>query len=142
MNEILLNILVTVLIPAIGAALVYGVKFGWSFLKLKLANTRLAVVTDWIEKLVAAAEQKWNESGSGETKKSFVTGAIKNILSTLKITCFSDDEIDALIEAAVQQLNTVADSVLDIITADTGTTEPKDTAETAVTSTTDTATTA
>jgi len=103
-KEIVYNIILAILIPTIFTLAGMGIRYGLVFLKLKLANTKLAVAINWIDKLVTAAEQKFNSNGMGPTKKAFVSTIITNILSVLKIK-FSAEEVDALIEASVKELN-------------------------------------
>ena len=103
-KEIIYNIILTTLIPTIFILSGMGIRYGLAFLKLKLSNTRLGVAVNWIDKLVTAAEQKFNSEGSGSLKKQFVSEAINKILAVLKVN-FSLEEVDALIEASVKELN-------------------------------------
>jgi len=112
LKEILYNALLLVLVPAIGSILVTGLKFGIPFIILKLADSKLAFVLKWIDKMVKAAEQKWTESGMGETKKEFVGGIISKILVVLKID-FTEEEVDALIESAVNELNSTVTTIIE-----------------------------
>lgn len=105
LNQILYNAVLFVLIPAIGSLFLAGIKFGLPFLVLKLADSKLAFVLKWIEKMVKAAEQKWSEPGSGEAKKDFVSTIVNKIVKLLKID-FTEEEVDALIEASVKEMNT------------------------------------
>ena len=114
LKEILYNALLLVLVPAIGSILVTGLKFGIPFIILKLADSKLAFVLKWIDKMVKAAEQKWTESGMGETKKEFVGGIISKILVMLKID-FTEEEVDALIESAVNELNTTVTTIIETV---------------------------
>lgn len=111
LNQILFNAVLFVLIPAIGSLFLAGIKFGLPLLVLKLAESKLAFVLKWIEKMVKAAEQKWSEPGSGESKKDFVSTIVNKVVKLLKID-FSEEEVDALIEASVKELNsTVKETV-------------------------------
>ncbi len=110
LKEIGYDIFIIILIPALGSFLGIIFKYGFMFLKLKLAKTKFAFTTAWIDKLVQAAEKKWSESGMGETKKEFVSKIIKGIVSTLKLG-YTDDEIDGLIEASVSELDSAVKKI-------------------------------
>lgn len=113
-EKILYEIILTVLIPALFGLIGIGIKYGIPFITLKLADTKLAVLLNWIDKMVKAAEQKWSSSGMGESKKNFVTTIITKIVSLFKLG-FTDDEIDALIEATVKEMNDTVEKTLETV---------------------------
>ena len=69
-------------------------------IKTKVSKDKLDKAMTITEIAVKAAEQIYKESGQGPIKKKYVREYLKN--SKLKLT---DAEIDALIEAAVKELN-------------------------------------
>ena len=69
-------------------------------IKTKVSKDKLEKAMTITEIAVKAAEQIYKESGQGPIKKKYVRDYLKK--SKLKLT---DAEIDALIEAAVKELN-------------------------------------
>ena len=71
----------------------------WSF-PISRAAQQQAEINAWVKIAVTAAEQIYRGSGRGEEKKAYVL----NWLAEHGIT-LDEDRIDALIEAAVYELN-------------------------------------
>lgn len=87
----------TLIISLIGVILT-GLVVPW--LRIKLSNEKLDSVQMWVNIAVAAAEQIFSVPDSGIKKKMYVM----EFLKTKGIT-ITDQELDALIEAAVFEIN-------------------------------------
>jgi hypothetical protein len=85
------------LISLIGVLLT-GLVVPW--LRMKIGKEKLDNVQMWVNVAVAAAEQIFSVPGSGAQKKIYVI----EFLKTKGIT-ITEQELDALIEAAVYELN-------------------------------------
>lgn len=81
----------------IGLVLTYYVV---PWLKTKATNEQLTAAEMWVNVAVAAAEQLIMVPGSGIKKKEYVLAFLKE-----KGITVTDQELDALIEAAVYELN-------------------------------------
>lgn len=99
MNEALFKVLLT-LIPVLGAIITYVIV---PYIRSKMTTEQLNQVTIWVERAVKAAEMMWTASGKGTEKKAYVTEFLKNTLSKMNLN-LTDDQLDALIEAAVKEL--------------------------------------
>jgi len=99
MSNELFNQVIGVLISVIGAIITYYIV---PFLKAKLGQTNYTNALWWATSAVQAAEQVFKESGQGEKKKAYVLEFLQS--KGLKLTT---EELDALIESAVLELNKV-----------------------------------
>ena len=70
------------------------------WIKAKISIERLNEISKWAKIAVSAAEMIYTESGAGEIKKSYVMNYLAAKGYYLKV-----DEIEALIEAAVHDMN-------------------------------------
>ena len=70
------------------------------WIKSKIDAAKLAQIVEWVGIAVRAAEQIYNESGMGEKKKQYVLDFLASKGFTL-----DPDSINAMIEAAVKELN-------------------------------------
>ena len=75
-----------------------GVFVPW--LKTKASSEKLNIIQMWVNIAVAAAEQIFRAPGSGPSKKMYVMEFLQN-----KGITITDQELDALIEAAVYEIN-------------------------------------
>lgn len=73
-------------------------------IKERIGSERLDQYMKWATIGVKAAEMIWKESGQGELKKEYVTEFLSDMFNKNKVV-ISTEQIDALIEAAVQELN-------------------------------------
>lgn len=92
---------ITIIIEAVLtliAAVITAVVVPW--IKSRTTAQQQAEINAWVKIAVAAAEQIYRGSGRGEEKKAYVL----NWLAEHGIT-LDEDRIDALIEAAVYDLN-------------------------------------
>jgi len=85
------------LISLLGVILT-GLVVPW--LKIKIGKEKMSQVQMWVNIAVAAAEQIFSVPGAGAQKKIYVI----EFLKTKGIT-ITEQELDALIEAAVYELN-------------------------------------
>lgn len=100
MDEVLFMIIKILVILSVTLVMRYGVPL----VKQSIENSKLESVMKWVEKAVEAAEQTITASGSGPEKKRIVTEFLKEILTAKNIS-ISDDQLNALIEAAVFAMN-------------------------------------
>lgn len=70
------------------------------YIKSKTTTQQQAQINAWVKIAVAAAEQIYKGSGRGEEKKEYVINWLEERGFTL-----DEDELDALIESAVYELN-------------------------------------
>lgn len=70
------------------------------YIKSKTTTQQQAQINAWVKIAVAAAEQIYKGSGRGEEKKEYVINWLEDRGFTL-----DEDEVDALIESAVYELN-------------------------------------
>lgn len=70
------------------------------WIKGKIDAAKLAQIVEWVGIAVRAAEQIYKESGMGEKKKQYVLDFLASKGFTL-----DPDSINAMIEAAVKELN-------------------------------------
>lgn len=73
------------------------------WLKTKIGDDTLDIITTWVKEAVHAAEQVMT-SNTGAEKKAYVIEFVKKILEENNIS-ISDEELDVLIEAAVKSMN-------------------------------------
>lgn len=69
-------------------------------LRAKITNEKMTTLEMWVNVAVAAAEQIFNVPGSGIKKKMYVMEFLKT-----KGVTITDQELDALIESAVYEIN-------------------------------------
>jgi hypothetical protein len=81
-------------------------------IKAHVTAKKLETVTTYIDRFVAAAEQKVQESGLGAQKKWLVTKLLDGVGIAV------DDTVDALIEAAVKNMNKMLDTAVSAGNAD------------------------
>ncbi|MGJ0847406.1 phage holin [Tissierella praeacuta] len=87
----------TALIALIGAIITYVIV---PFLKSKTTEKQRDTAKFWVQIAVNAAEQIYKEKGKGNLKKEYVLEFLNS--KGIKIT---DEQLDALIEATVYELN-------------------------------------
>ena len=100
MNEGLFKIILS-LIPVLGAIVTY---FIIPFLKEKIGTEKLSQYKEWATLAVKAAEMLWTESGMGSDKKQFVIDYLSKMFNEKKVI-ITEEQMNVLIEAAVQELN-------------------------------------
>ena len=99
MDDRLFQIILTV-IPVLGAILtVYIIPL----IKEKIGNENLAKYEYWVNIAVKAAELIWVETGHGADKKQYVIDFMNKMFNSKK-TVITEEQLNALIEAAVKQL--------------------------------------
>lgn len=107
MNDIIFNLLLAVVVAVVGAVakelIPYLVEKKNTAL-LELRRTKWAWVADIVDTVVRAVEQTLSGQLHGEEKKAKARYWISRLLAANGIE-LGDDQIDALIEAAVQGLN-------------------------------------
>ena len=92
---------ITVIVEAVLTLSIAAVSaFVIPWLKRKVSAEKLAEVSEWVKIAVAAAEQIYNGPGRGEEKKEYVINWLREHGITV-----DDAKLDALIEAAVYELN-------------------------------------
>ena len=99
MNELLSNLLLAVVI----AVILMITRYGIPALKQVAEGTKLEAVMKYACEFVKAAEQTMSAL-TGAERKSWVTEILKGIL-TAKNICLTDKQLDAIIEAAVFDMN-------------------------------------
>jgi LL-H family phage holin len=100
MDERIFQIILA-LIPVLGAIITY---FVIPLLKEKIGTEKLIQYKEWTTLAVKAAEMLWTESGMGADKKQFVIDYLNKIFNEKKIV-ITEEQLNVLIEAAVQELN-------------------------------------
>ena len=100
MDEKIFQIILS-LIPVLGAIITY---FIIPLLKEKIGTEKLIQYKEWTTLAVKAAEMLWTESGMGADKKQFVIDYLNKIFNEKKIV-ITEEQLNVLIEAAVQELN-------------------------------------
>lgn len=93
--------IIIALIPIIGAILT---GFIIPLIKEKIGNEKLAKYEYWVDMAVNAAEKIFSESDMGEKKKEYVISFLNNLFNKNKVV-ITEDQIEILIEAAVNQFN-------------------------------------
>ena len=72
-------------------------------IKEKIGNENLAKYEYWVNIAVKAAELIWVETGHNEDKKQYVIDFMNKMFNSKK-TVITEEQLNALIEAAVKQL--------------------------------------
>lgn len=98
--EILIKLMLLIVILVV----VWGLKELISFIKEKTKGTKYEKLVSFVEKAVLWAEQIITGTKLGEEKKYKVLGLITTYISKQGVD-ISNDELDALIEAAVKTMN-------------------------------------
>lgn len=96
-TEQIVNLLITVVIPIIGALVTYLV---WPFIKQKTTKAQREEVEYWVGKAVKAAEQLAKDGRLNIPKKDHVLAYIN--AKGFDITM---DDLDVILEALVHELN-------------------------------------
>ena len=100
MDERIFQIILA-LIPVLGAIVTY---FIVPFLRTKISTEKLVQYKEWATLAVKAAEMLWVETGHGADKKAYVVEYLNDLFNKNKIV-ITEEQINVLIEAAVQELN-------------------------------------
>ena len=79
------------------------------WVKTKVNVEKISLITTWASIFVQAAEQIISGKGLGEEKKTKVLEWLQEKLSEIGIT-LSDDDLNNIIESAVQTLNSTDES--------------------------------
>lgn len=106
MNTLVFNVLMGVLVAAIGIitkTLIPYIQKKKEEATAKIRQTKWAWAADIIDAVVRAVEQTVSGYLHGDEKKQLATEAINRILAQNGLS-MTDDQIEALIEAAVQAL--------------------------------------
>jgi LL-H family phage holin len=74
-------------------------------LKEKIDADKLAKYKEWANLAVKCAEMLWTETGHGADKKQYVVDYLNNMFNSKK-TVITEEQLNVLIESAVQSLNT------------------------------------
>ena len=99
MDDRLFQIILAV-IPVLGTILtVYIIPL----IKEKIGNENLAKYEYWVNIAVKAAELIWVETGNGADKKQYVIDFMNKMFNSKK-TVITEEQLNALIEAAVKQM--------------------------------------
>ena len=99
MDDRLFKIILAV-IPVLGTILtVYIIPL----IKEKIGNENLVKYKYWVNIAVKAAELIWVEAGHGADKKQYVIDFMNKMFNSKK-TVITEEQLNALIEAAVKQL--------------------------------------
>ena len=96
MNEFMME-LFKIFIMLLGAILTYKVV---PVIKGKVTADQINQAYFWVQIAVNAAEQLWQQAGKGQDKKEYVIAFLKS-----KGITITEQELDALIEAAVYEMN-------------------------------------
>ena len=89
--------IMTAVIGLIGAIITYVVV---PYVKSKTTEKQRDNAKFWVQVAVSAAEQIYNEKGQGKIKKQYVVNFLNE-----KGIAITDEQLDALIEAAVYEVN-------------------------------------
>ena len=100
MNERVFQVILTI-IPVLGAIITY---FIVPFLKSKIGNEKFNQYREWTILAVRAAEMIWTETGHGTDKKAYVVGFLNDLFNKNRVV-ITEEQINVLIESAVQELN-------------------------------------
>lgn len=96
------DIIFEVLKLAVMIAALVIVRYVVPWIRTKIDNETLSLVTAWVAKAVRSTQQVM-DSGSGAEKKAIVTEFLKEVLTAKNIS-LSDSQLETLIEAAVRQM--------------------------------------
>ena len=93
--------IILALIPILGTIVTY---FVVPWIKANIDNERLAQYEEWAVLAVKCAEMIFTEKGMGKDKKAYVVDFLNSKFNKNGIK-ISEEQINVLIEAAVQELN-------------------------------------
>ena len=100
MDERLFNVILAI-IPVLGAIVTY---FVVPYIKTVIGNEKLAQYKEWAALAVKCAEMIFTEKGMGASKKEYVINFLNNMFNKKKVI-ITKEQLDVLIESAVQELN-------------------------------------
>lgn len=100
MDERLFQIILA-LIPVLGTVITI---FIIPYIKTKIGAEKLSEYQKWASMAVRAAEMLWTESGMGTDKKKYVVDFLNELINKNKVV-ITEDQLNVLIESAVQELN-------------------------------------
>lgn len=100
MDEKLFNVIIA-LIPVVCAIITY---YFVPYIKTVIGTEKLNQYREWTESAVKCAEMIFNEKGMGKDKKQFVVEFLTEKFNKKK-TVITEEQLNILIEAAVQELN-------------------------------------
>jgi len=100
MKDEVFQVILTI-IPVLGAIITY---FIVPFLKAKIGNEKFNQYKEWAILGVKAAEMIWVETGHGAEKKEYVVDFLNDLFNKNAVV-ITEEQINILIEAAVQELN-------------------------------------
>lgn len=100
MEEGLFKILLTI-IPVLGTIITY---FIVPYIKANIDFKRLEQYKEWTTLAVKSAEMLWKGTGYGDEKKEYVVDFLNDMFNSEK-TVITEEQINILIESAVQELN-------------------------------------
>lgn len=107
MNGFIFNLLAAIAVAvmaAVGSRLIRYLERASEKAMVELRGSKWAWAADIVESVVRAVEQTLSEELHGRDKKKAAVSWIKEILSSNGIS-LSDQQIDTLVEAAVQAMN-------------------------------------
>lgn len=110
MNELVFNILMALIVAIVGIIakeLLPFIKQKQEELDAQLRKTEWAWAADIVDAVVRAVEQTVADNIHGQDKKDIAIKYINNLLEENGLDYLSDDQINALIEAAVNSMNEV-----------------------------------
>jgi LL-H family phage holin len=93
--------LVLAFIPVLGAIVTLYIV---PFLKGKIDLNKLSKYKEWAALAVKCAEMIWTETGHGADKKQYVVDYLNKLFNSKK-TVITEEQLNVLIESAVQELN-------------------------------------
>ena len=103
--ELLISIGIAFALIALAAGILFGLKYGIDYLKVKIGEAKFNQIVGYAELAVRAAEQlgiRFNYSG--EEKKALVLGQVRRLAEQFGFD-YDEQFLDELIEAAVQKMN-------------------------------------
>lgn len=99
MNEVLFNLVLAIVAVICTAIARFVIPYIKSLINLK----NLEEYKKWANLAVRCAEMVWSETGHGADKKQYVVDFLNNLFNAKKIV-ITEDQLNILIESAVQQL--------------------------------------
>ena len=100
MDERLFNVVLT-LIPVLGTIFTY---FIVPYIRTAISTEKLTQYKEWAMLAVKCAEMIFTEKGMGATKKEYVVNFLNDMFNKKKVI-ITKEQLDVLIESAVQELN-------------------------------------
>ena len=99
MNENIFEFVLS-LISLLGAVITY---FAVPYIQANIDSTKLEQYQKWAALAVRTAEMLWSDTGHGEDKKKYAVKFFNDMFNSKK-TVITEEQIDILIESAVQEL--------------------------------------